>query len=168
VPYTDHFRLTDDLIAHLDVVFGALKDPFIESRYTGFLAVSAVTVYELAIKTIFSEFSERKHKVLGNFSNAHFEKLNGRIKIDALKGDHVKRYGDKYVTRFKNKLDKREKVFLKAHGASACASYGNVITWRHSFAHTGIIPTTATYLEVKTAYQHGKEIIHCLAESMRR
>lgn len=167
MPYTDHFKLTDDLIQHLDIVFGALNDPFIESRYTGFLAVSAVTVYELAIKTIFNEFAEKKHKVFGTFSNAHFEKLNGRIMIGSLKGEHVKRFGDKYVARFKKKLDVRERAFLKAHGASVRTSYGNVITWRHAFAHTGVIPATATYLEVKTAYQHGKEIIHCLAESMR-
>ena len=51
--YSDHFQLADDYLAHLDKTMGSISDPFILSRYTGFLAVSAVTVYELGIKTIF-------------------------------------------------------------------------------------------------------------------
>jgi hypothetical protein len=48
------------------------------------------------------------------------------------------------------------------------ASYGNIITWRNQFAHEGIIPTTATYDEVKKAYHIGKNIIDCLAVAMKR
>jgi hypothetical protein len=40
----DHFKLTDDLVAHLNPVVGALIDPFLASRYTGFVSVAAVTV----------------------------------------------------------------------------------------------------------------------------
>ena len=53
MPYTDHFRLADDLIAHLDTVMGGISDPFISSRYVGFVSIVAVTVYELAIKCVF-------------------------------------------------------------------------------------------------------------------
>nr|VFK40809.1 MAG: hypothetical protein BECKSD772F_GA0070984_10748 [Candidatus Kentron sp. SD]VFK46531.1 MAG: hypothetical protein BECKSD772E_GA0070983_10758 [Candidatus Kentron sp. SD] len=42
------------------------------------------------------------------------------------------------------------------------------ITWRNDFAHEGKINTTATLNEVVSAYEDGKEIIHCLAETMRR
>jgi hypothetical protein len=73
--YTDHFQLADDLITHLDGVMSGISDPFISSRYVGFVSVVAVTVYELAIKEIFLDFSRRKHKVFGTFADAYFEAL---------------------------------------------------------------------------------------------
>lgn len=166
--YADHFKLTDDLIAHLDPVLAALNDPFIESRYTGFLSVSAVTVFELAIKEIFREFARRKHKVLENFTSEYFERINGRIKIGAVKDDYVKKYGSKYVDRFDKRLSACEAEFLRSHGCSLKASYGNLLEWRNEFAHEGRVPRNATYREVKKSYELGKEVIRCLAESMRR
>lgn len=166
--YDDHFRLADDYITHLDLVIGAIADPFIKSRYSGFLAVSAVTVYELALKNIFRDFAARKHNVLANFTNLYFARINGRIKIDVIKDDYVKRFGDKYVKRFSKKLEARERQILRTDGASVRSSYGNIITWRNGFAHEGMVPTTATYDEVKKAYGLGKHVIHCLAETMTR
>ena len=168
MPYEDHFQLADDYISHLDVVIGPIADPFIKSRYTGFLAVSAVTVYELALKQIFSEFAQGKHKVLASFTNAYFARINGRIKVSAIRTDYIIKYGDKYLKRFDKKLDARERDILQSDSASVRSSYANIITWRNGFAHEGIVPATATYDEVKKAYKYGKHVIHCLAESMRR
>lgn len=103
MPYHDHFKIADDLILHLDSFVETINDPFISSRYVGFVAVSAVTVYELAIKDIFTDFASAKHKVLGNFTLLYFERLNGRIKLQELKNDYVKRFGQKYVVRFQKK-----------------------------------------------------------------
>ncbi len=166
--YLNHFRLADNYIAHLDTVIGSITDPFIKSRYTGFLAVSAVTVYELAIKTVFVEFAEKKHKVLGNFTNAYFERINGRIKTHDLKNRYVAKFGDKYLKRFKSKLEKKERDILRSEGSSIKASYGNIITWRNEFAHEGKIPSTPTYEEVRKSYMPGKYVIECLADSMSR
>lgn len=168
MPYDDHFKLADDYITHLDLVIGAIADPFIKSRYSGFLAVSAVTVYELAMKTIFQEFAVGKHRVLANFSNLYFARINGRIKIEVIRDDYVRRFGDKYVKRFARKLETREREILRQRGASVKSSYTNIITWRNGFAHEGTIPTTATYDEVKKAYILGKNVMDCLAETMRR
>ena len=166
--YDDHFRLADDYITHLDVVMSGIGDPFIKARYTGFLAVSAVTVYELALKTIFQEFAAGKHKVLATFSSAYFERINGRIRIDVIKKEYTRRYGDKYSKRFMKKLQDCEKRTLQSQHESVRTSYENIITWRNEFAHEGVIPATPTYDEVKKAYTFGKEVIHCLAQSMRR
>ena len=166
MPYADHFRLTDDLIVHLDTTVGASGNAFIEARYTGFLAVSAVTVYELAIKTIFQEFAERKHRILANFTSVYFDRINGRIRVNAIKSDYLKKYGPEYVDAFALKLDEVEKAFLKSDAVSTTTSYENVITWRNEFAHEGRVPSTATYGEVKAAYSHGKRVIECLAHAM--
>lgn len=167
MPYSDHFKLADDYIVHLDAVMATIHDPFIKSRYTGFLSVSAVTVYELAIKDIFKEFANKKHKVLGNFTSAYFYRINGRIKIDDLKRDYLPKFGDKYLQKFLKKLEEKEKEILRSAGVSVKSSYGNIVTWRHHFAHEGKIPTTPTYDEVKRSYSTGKELIHCLSNSMK-
>jgi RiboL-PSP-HEPN len=166
--YSDHFRLADDLIQHLDPILAGLNDPFIESRYTGFLAVSSVTVLELAMKTIFCEFSSAKHKVLENFCAQYFERINGRIGLDSIRKDYLLKFGVKYQQRFQRNLESVEKQFLRSHGYSVKASYGNLLTWRNAFAHEGTTPANSSYDEVKRAYGCGKEIMSCLANSMRR
>lgn len=168
MPYQDHFRLADDLITHLDTVFVGLRDPFLESRYTGFLAVSSVTVLELSMKTIFVDFAEHKHKILGNFCASSFERTNGRITTSEISGKYVLRFGVKYQTRFKKALVALEKQSLRTTGISVLTAYGNLITWRHGFAHDGVLPAHASYGEVKHAYQCGKAIMDCLYNCMKR
>ena len=165
--YSDHFKLTDDLIQHLDPILAALRDPFIESRYTGFLAVSGVTVLELALKNIFCDFASAKHQVLGHFCSQYFERINGRIGLKPIKEEYLTKFGPKYQKRFELKLEKLERKYLR-NGASVKASYGNLVTWRNEFAHEGNIPANASYAEVKRAYECGKDVIHCLATCMRR
>lgn len=166
--YIDHFKLTDDLILHLDPVLTALNDPFIESRYTGFLAVSAVTVLELALKSVFCDFAAAKHPVLGTFCAQYFDRLNGRIGLDVIRKDYIPKFGKKYVDRFEDRIDRLEQQQLLTARVSVKSSYGNLVTWRNEFAHKGIVPANATYDEVKRAYQCGKDILHCLASCMRR
>lgn len=166
--YEAHFQLADDYIRYLDTMMGSITDPFIKSRYTGFLVVTAVTVYELAIKTIFKEFAGKKHKVLENFANEYFYRINGKIKTSVIKEEYVSKFGGKYVNKFDAKLKKKEREILRRDRASVLTSYGNIIEWRNQFAHEGIIPSTATYDEVKKAYQLGKNVIDCLAAAMQR
>lgn len=166
--YTDHFRLADDYVAHLDVVIGTISDPFIKSRYSGFLAVSAVTVYELAIKNVFIEFASQKHKILGSFTSGYFQRMNGRIRVQFVRDEYVKKFGEKYVKRIRKGLDKCEKDVLRRDAESVTSCYENIITWRNDFAHEGRIPATATYEEVRKAYTFGKQVIHCLATAMHR
>ena len=166
--YTDRFSLADDYILHLDDMMAGIGDPFIQSRYLGFIAISAVTVYELAIKDIFYDFADRKHSVLGNTTRSKFEQINGRIKIQSLKSEHIGPFGHKYVKRFEKKLEVAEKESLQNHAGSIKSAYGNIISWRHTFVHSGQAPTTTTYDEVKRAYQTGRGVLHVLNETMQR
>lgn len=166
MPYTDRFTSTDNLIAHLSTVMGGIADPGIIADYAGFLSVSSVTVYELAIKDIFNEFASKKHRVFGNFTEEHFNRLNGRIRIDNLKSEHVKLFGDKYLTKFNQKLRRKEEEILVASRISISTNYGNLITCRHNYVHRGY--PTLTMTEVIDCYNTGKEVISCLYEAMRR
>lgn len=166
--YSNHFRLADDVITHLDTFVSSIPDPYIQSKYVGFVATVSVTVYELAIKDIFIDFAEKKHKVLGAFTRQYFDRINGRIRTSDLKNEYMNRFGEKYVKRFNKRIAVLEKDYLQKHGISVLSSYGNIITWRNEFAHGGQLPSTVTYSEITKAYEAGKQVIHCLAGTMQR
>src|SRR5271169_3190355 len=112
--YKDRFIATDNLVIHLSSAINNITDASILASYAGFLSVSAVTVYELAIKDIFSEFAIKKNKVFGSFVEDHFDRINGRIKLDNLKREHINRFGDKYKNKFKKKLQERDDSYWNA------------------------------------------------------
>lgn len=82
--------------------------------------------------------------------------------------NHLPRFGDKYLKKFKTRLEEKELEILRSDGRSVRASYGNVISWRNSFAHEGIIPQGPTYAEARQAYVYGKHVLDCLAATMVR
>jgi uncharacterized protein with ParB-like and HNH nuclease domain len=112
-------------------------------------------------------FGEAKHKILGSFATKHFDRINGRIGLRTIREDYLPRFGAKYEQRFSRRLEEIEKRQLR-HGQSVKASYGNLLTWRNSFAHEGVVPSNATYDEVKRAYACGKRVMNCLAGCMVR
>ena len=166
--YESRFSLVDEYVSHLDAALLAIDDPYVASRYVGSVAVSAYTVYELAIRDIFVSFCQKKHAVFGTFAESYFARINGRISSGDIVSRHITKFGEKYVNRFRRRRDEAERQFLKSHGVSVLSSYGNVITWRNQFAHEGTIPSTATFEEVKKSYDFGKHLVHCLAKTMVR
>lgn len=164
--YQNHFKLADDVISHVSTVVQGISDPFISSRYIGFVSVSAVTVYELAIKEIFCTFATQEHELLGNFVLSYFKRINGQIKLKKIKEDYIPRFGQQYVDKFKTKIEESELETLKISKRSIKNSYDNIIEWRNQFAHDGQIPSTVTYQEVIDSYFAGKEVIHCLSVTM--
>jgi hypothetical protein len=166
--YSDRFALVEDYLAHVDPLMTAITDPFVEARYTGFIATSAVTAYELAIKDIFYAFADKKHAVLGEVTRARFFRLNGKIKFEDLKKDHIKMFGMKYIDRFVLNIEKADREYIRDHGKSPKAAYNNIITWRNQFVHEGTLPNTTNYAEIKDQYMAGKEVVHCLFKSMVR
>ena len=166
--YAANFHHADDIVAHLNSVVPTVADPLLSAKYVGFVAVASVTVYEVTIKDIFITFAKDKHKVLGAFTESYFNRINGKISIDVVKKDYIKRFGPKYLAKFEKKLDSAAKAYLLANGRDIKNSYSNLITWRNDFAHAGRINATSTYAEVVQAYEDGKEVIRCLAETMVR
>jgi hypothetical protein len=143
-------------------------DPLHLPRYSGFVSVAAVTVYELAIKEIFFSFADRKHKILGEVVKHQFERINGRIKYRELKEEYLPRFGEKYQAKFIKKKNALEAFHLRHDRLSVVTCYNNVVEWRNSFAHEGRLPTHVTYEEAKRSYSFGKKLIDCLATTMVR
>ncbi len=165
--YRPYFVPADQTIGHL-ATFVTSLNPQMQMQYTGFAAVSAVTVYELAIKEIFREFASKKNKVFGHFVDQHFKRINGKIGLDVLRKDYLPRFGDKYLKSFEKLIQVEETAYLRANGQSIKSSYGNLITWRHEFAHEGRVPTNATFSEVQQSYDRGKKVIDVLALALVR
>lgn len=157
---------TDALIANLTPYLSTITDAAVLASYAGFLSVSSVTVFELAIKDIFENFATKKNIVFGHFLEKHLSRLNGRIKLDDLRSNQIKSFGTKYLQKFDRGLNYKEAVFLVSHRLSLKSCYGNLITCRHEFVHQG--NPTLTILEVINNYSLGKEVIHALFDSMRR
>jgi hypothetical protein len=164
--YSDRFIAADTLVPHLSSIMGSIVDPLIQSSYAGFFSVSAITVFELAIKEIFLSFADKKHKVFGAFIEKHFSKINGRIQISDLRGSHIKPFGEKYLNRFDRHLALQEENVFKNTRISITTVYSNLILCRHKFVHTG--SPTLTLQETISNYTIGKEVIHCLNHAMQR
>jgi hypothetical protein len=160
------FTNTDSVVAHLNQVVPTIADPVIQIKYAGFVAVSSVAVYEMAIKEILIDFAHSQHKLLGNFTEASLERLNGNIRIKTIR-ERVGKFDATYEQSFAKKIEEENEVFLKTHKRSFISAYGNLIQWRNSFAHEGNITSNITYNDVIQAYEDGKQIIYCLREVMK-
>jgi hypothetical protein len=167
VDVDSHFGLADLYIRHLRANPAVAQDPFIASRHVGFVA-SAVTVYELAMKDVFITFGRKKHKVLGFFAEARFERINGRVAYKSLCEEYLTLFGDRYLVRFKRRMTQVDKAAIRARRGSVINSYNNVISWRNEFAHGGHVSAYVTLEEVIQGYEDGKDVIRCLAVCMNR
>ena len=163
--YTSRFVSTDNLITNLSPNLATISNAAILASNAGFLSVSSVTVYELAIKDIFSHFATKKHSVFGHFVEKYLSRINGRIQIEDLKNGQVKAFGNKYLKKFEASIKQKEATFLASHGCSLKASYSNLIICRHEFVHQG--RPTLTVAEVIGNYNLGKEVIYSLFDSMK-
>lgn len=153
--YDSKFQDIDSVLDYLDGIEFKFHDPF-EKKLAGLVCVMAVTAYELAIKEIFIEFARKEYKPCSLFIDSYFNRINGRIKIENIKGQYISYFGGDYKETFGNRLKKIPENTQR--------SYDGLIEWRHDFAHTGNI--TAGYDKVTGAYEEGKEVIHCLASCM--
>lgn len=162
------FSSSDTILRHLDAYVNGISDDYIKSRYTGFVAVTAVTAYEVNIRAKIFEFCRKKHLVFGHFAESHFEKTNAKVKIDHLKDGYLKKFGLKYLNRFKAKTDALEEEHLRVHRKSLKGSYNNLVQWRHGFVHDGELPAYATYDDARAAYEAGKLIVSAFFCSLER
>ena len=163
--YSDFYNSTDELIKHLQPLISSF-DESIKTKYAGFLAVTAVTVYELAIKDVFIAFASKKNYVFGNYVEHNFQRINGRIKIADL-NSYTKQFGEKYLDKFKLIIDKEDKKIVdQKKGYDLKNSYNNLLQCRHDFVHKN--HTQLTFDDVVKYYFIGKIVIDCLYKTMKR
>lgn len=160
--YSDLFEISDTYIKHSKLAVQEITDPIITSRYTGFAATNAVTMYELAIKRLLIRYCSNQHPLLGNVAENIFSKVNGRIKIDDIKKNFLSKIDHTLSLKFEARLKEWEQAMLASSGKSIKSSYDNIIQWRHEFVHNGHPPANATLQETIDAYYAGKCVVECL------
>ena len=72
--FESRFESADGFLNHTDVIMEGIDDPLIQQKYLGFIAISAVTVYELAIKDIIFRFSDSEAQSFGFVIPVFFRK----------------------------------------------------------------------------------------------
>ena len=154
------FTDSDLFVQHLGQITQDVDDS-IAFRYVGFVAVSSVTIFEVAVKKLLIDFAEKRDPMLGRFALITFEKLNAHIQRDNIER-HLKYFGDDYSENFKRIVDKKEQERIGE--GSLKGSYKNLLTWRHQFVHAGTLPNQATLQEAIKAYHLGKEVVIALSD----
>ena len=162
------FDPSDLILTHLDGLVQDVDDPYLKSRYVGFVSVVAVTTFETNIRERMVYFASKKNSVFGSFTAAVFLKTNAKVRLDDIRKEYLGRFGEKYLLRFKRKIDALEKRSLRNGEGSIKNSYANLIQWRHDFVHDGRLPEYATYDEARKAYNIGKRVVVAFFESLRR
>jgi hypothetical protein len=158
------FTSSDAIARHLLAIEPSLGDQVLANKYVGFGSVSAAAIFEMNIKDAIFEFCGRISPVFENFGRSRFERMNGRISIKLLKEDCLLPFGEAYKDGFVSRLDSADQLALATSRTSVIQCYQNLLTWRHSFAHTGSAPATATLSEFGVAYEESKKVIQCFFE----
>lgn len=161
--YTDRFNDVDVLISGLNHIVPNLPGN-IQPKIAGFLAVNAVTAYELAIKEIIADFATAKHSVFGDFIRSYHSRLNGNIKLKSLK-DELNKFGGSYKDDFEASLCIKEAQVRNTMNQDLRSSYNNLLECRHQFVHTSNI--TLTIQECINNYNAGKSVIEALFDTMK-
>ena len=159
------FADSDSFIQHITDTASSIEDDYVTSRYVGFIATTAVTVYEVAVKKLLIEFANSQHPILANFVSAEFKQINARIRTEEIRKTYLDKFGKEYSERFVSLLEVKEDELVKDKG-SIIHSYGNLITWRHEFVHQGTVAANATFEEAVRSYGLGKEVIFVLQQTL--
>ena len=161
--YADRFNDVDALISNMIPIIPGLPSD-VQSKLVGFLAVNAVTAYELAIKEIIEDYASSKHCDFGEYVRCALARINGRIKISDIKGE-INKFGGSYKDDFEANLSSKEACVLRATGKSLSACYDNLLICRHRYVHASVI--TLTIQECVDDYNIGKNVIDALFDSMK-
>ncbi|MDP2787374.1 MAG: HEPN domain-containing protein [Pseudomonadota bacterium] len=148
-------------IDHLGAVAPKPAPDMLHARYAGFAAVSAVSNLEQSTKDAFKDFAAKRHPDFGYFIQNHLESFNAQLKLNQLKDRYLSRFGSTRINQFDKLLEKCERRALKWAHVSIKSSYGNLIIWRHTCAHSGYLDK-ATLPEVAKAARAGEIVIRAL------
>jgi hypothetical protein len=107
-------------------------------------------------------FATNHHIAFGNFTSNNYKRLNSRISISDLY-QYAAIFDDGVRERFKSLLDKRKRRIDARIGKNIEASYKQILSWRHDFAHAGIRNTTIE--EAVTTHRLAKRVLYAFDEA---
>lgn len=154
-----HFSKIDELIEEIDGIVppSSYREVQFRSDLAGLLVVAMAATYETCIKEILFEHANQHHVSFGNFVSRNYAKLNSRVQIRDLE-KYCKLYDPSLCVKFKAALSNKKRAILDRVGINIEASYEQILTWRHDFAHARIRNTTIE--EAAFTHRFGKRVIY--------
>jgi hypothetical protein len=123
----------------------------------GLLVVSMAASYESCVKETLVTYATGHHVAFGNFALKNYAKLNSRVSLSDLYG-YARTFDSGVHDRFGWLLDRRKKTIDKRLGMNIVKSYGQILSWRHDFAHAGIRNTTIE--EAMATHRFAKRVLY--------
>lgn len=138
-----HFKRIDQLVGEMQqfVPDGAPGVAEFRADLAGLLVVSIAAAYESCVKDTLVTFAGGHHAAFGNYTLKNYQKLNSRISISDLHR-YAAIFDDAVGDRFKKILSRRKERIDSRIGKNIEASYSQILSWRHAFAHAGLRNTT--------------------------
>jgi hypothetical protein len=93
----------------------------------------------------------------GNFAVNNYSRLNSRVSIKDLHG-YAKTFDSRVRDRFRTFLDQRKRQIDARLGKNIESAYGQILSWRHDFAHAGIRNTTIE--EALATHRFAKRVLY--------
>lgn len=134
-------------------------NPEFKSLYLGLSVIMAVNSLENRVRDALLYFAMKQHPILYSVVSKEFEKINAKVKVSELKCD-LDLLGKQYKDAFEQKLT------TIGYDDKAATLYGNLITWRHDFVHTGMMSCYPTYEEFLDNFHIGESIITAFEETL--
>ncbi len=159
------FSRVDLFIKETDaLVSGGNVSDFAKAHLAGAIAVMSSATFELCIKEILYDFSQKRDVVFGAYVRNNYAKLNGRIQTDDLKNDFLKKCGGLFKDRFQDELDRIKNQAKQSGQRDPAESYNSLVMHRHKFAHE--LNTQISYEDVKEIYRSGIVVIDIFRKTL--
>ncbi len=140
----------------------AVQNAELRADLAGLLAVLTCASYESCVKLILNEYAVYHHQMFGLYVESRYDKINSRISLNDLFG-YCKTFNPQINEKFKRELGERKRIIERRLQTDIEAAYGQLLRWRHDFAHSGARVTTIE--EVLRTHTFAKRVILCLDEA---
>lgn len=128
----------------------------------GLLVVLMAASYESCVKETIIGYASRHHNQFGIFAQNQFRRLNSRISMNDLYG-YTSNFDNSVNTKFKRIVNARRNRLMDRIGRDITVAYGQILSWRHDFAHAGVRNTTVE--EALMNHRLAKRVIYSFDEA---
>ncbi|HCM9092553.1 TPA: hypothetical protein N5K73_003510 [Enterobacter kobei] len=135
-----------------------IKRSKIRNEFSGLMVVSLAATYENCVKTILINYADFYHDKFSHQVERKYSYLNSRIKFETLK-EYLSHF-DGDITYFESKI---QKATVKLRN-EINKTYDQILTWRHSYAHTHNNVTSLN--DAYKAHRYAKYVLYSFEDAL--
>ncbi len=141
----------------------AYQNVKLRADLAGLLVVAIAASYENCVKEVLYSKAASHHPAFEAYARRQYAKINSRINVSDL-SRYCEVYDPSLKSQFKSKLTSRKAAVLARTGVNIEVMYGQLLDWRHDFAHAGV--RNMTLEEATKAHLFGKRVLYTFAEAL--